>query len=87
MKLAPSAFTWEKYIGKLGFATTDIFKNPYSGNPPILKADVTYIGYCDASKIQIRQRSEGYVFMVIIDGEETWLHAMDFPSNIPPETP
>ncbi len=77
-KLSPEAFVWEKYIGKVGFGVqqvcSDMFTTPMRLNP-----DVTVVGYCEASRIRIRPRPTGYVFMVEMDGEDFWFHLLEMP--------
>jgi len=71
--LPPSRFTWEKYIGKLGIALSEVFSGtfPYSDR---LRPEVTVIGFCPAKDIRIRSRPEGAVVMVELNGEEFWFH-------------
>lgn len=82
-ELSPSKFVWQKYCGRLGWAISQLMQNPYSSQLGKLKLQVgvMFIGWCDASRIQIRQRPEGFVLMVEIDGEETWFHAMELPTE------
>ena len=79
-KISPERFVWEKYCGKLGWSVCQLLavNDPY-GKGCKLNNDVTPIGYCEANRIRIRQRSEGFVIMVEIDGEETWFHVLELP--------
>jgi hypothetical protein len=77
-QLSPSKFTWEKYIGKVGFAATQLFADPWA-NKPKLNPDVTVIGYCPAKDIRIRSRPQGLVIMVEMNGEEFWFHNDELP--------
>ena len=79
-KISPEKFVWEKYCGYLGLSISQLLKvnDPY-GKGYKLHNDVTPIGYCEANRIRIRNRTEGYVIMVEIDGEETWFHLLELP--------
>lgn len=78
--LSPARFVWEKYCGKLGWATSQLVKDSYGCIPELLP-DVRFVGWTWAKDIRIRQRDEGYVIMVEIDGEDTWFHVNELPSN------
>lgn len=77
--LPPQRFVWEKYLGKVGFAASEILGDAYFR--PFLKSDIEPVGYCPANEIKIRSRAEGFVIMVTIDGEETWLHVAELPNR------
>lgn len=81
-ELPPSAFTWEKYCGKVGVSVTEIFKGLYTSHEE-LRSNVHVVGWCKADKIRIRQRDEGYVILVVLRGEdwseECWCHVLDLP--------
>ncbi len=76
--ISPERFVWEKYIGKVGFAVCQVCDDAYT-EPLKLNSDVTFVGWCEASRIRIRQRSEGFVVMVEMDGEEFWFHTLALP--------
>ena len=80
-KLSPERFTWEKYCGKLGWSIGQLITDPYSyyKNLKHIQPDVTLVGWCEANRIRIRSRAEGFVIMVEIDGEDTWFHCMELP--------
>lgn len=76
--ISPERFVWEKYIGKVGFGVFQVTKDAYT-EPLVLNDDVTFIGWCEANRIRIRQRPDGIVVMVEMDGEEFWFHALTLP--------
>jgi hypothetical protein len=78
LKISPERFVWEKYIGKVGWAVHQVCSDAYT-EPLKLNPDVTFIGWCEASRIRIRQRSEGFVVLVEMDGEEFWFHTLALP--------
>lgn len=87
-KISPERFVWEKYIGKVGWSVCQVCSDATS-TPMRLNPDVTFIGWCEASRIRIRQRSEGIVVLVEMDGEEFWLHSLtmpDFTKSVEPLT-
>jgi hypothetical protein len=77
-KISPERFVWEKYIGKVGYAVCQVCDDAYT-EPLKLNSDVTFVGWCEASRIRIRQRDEGYVIMVEMDGEDFWFHTWALP--------
>lgn len=76
--MSPNKFVWEKYIGKVGFAVCQVCDDAYT-EPLKLNPDVTFIGWCPANIIQIRQRDSGFVVMVEMDGEDFWFHTLCLP--------
>jgi hypothetical protein len=64
-------FTWEKFICRNGYATHQ-FLDP-STNKLI---DCEPIGYCEAKKLRVRPRDEGFAFLVLNTEtqEEIWFH-------------
>jgi len=76
--ISPERFVYEKYIGKVGFAVCQVCSDAYS-EPLKLNSDVTFIGWCESHRIRVRQRSEGFVVLVEMDGEEFWFHTMALP--------
>lgn len=77
-------FTWDKYIGRIGFGVHQVCNDAYA-TPIRLNRDVFPIGYCKSDKLQIRQRTDGFAIMVSMDGEEFWFHVNELPemSNVP----
>lgn len=73
-EISSAKFIWEKYIGKVGYATSQIFKDFET-----LDYDIEPLGYCKAVNLSIRPRYEGYAIMVAIDGEECWMHCLALP--------
>ncbi len=66
-------FTWEKYIGRVGFALTEVWNLKTNRALP----GFTELGRCAASSLPVRPRSQGEAVMLLCEetGEEFWLHA------------
>ena len=91
MKLSPEKFIWEKYCGKLGWSACQLLSGRYYETTECtLGEGVTYIGHCDANRLQVRNRAEGYAIMVEIEGkwtdsgepEQTWFHSIKLPKGV-----
>ena len=69
-KISPEKFLFEIYIARVGFAVNQVideFDTPKKG--------FTVLGYCDANRLKVRPRTEGYALMLESeDGEKFWLH-------------
>lgn len=85
MLLSPEKFEWEKYCGRVGWATSQLMEPQtpmeYEEKVIRLKPDVNYIGHCDAGRIPVRPRPGENAIMVEIDGEETWFHSEALPKH------
>lgn len=84
-KISPERFTWKKYIGSIGYSVTQLMTNPYYSSfegKNRLISDVKPVGYCEASRIRIRNRNEGFVIMVEFYGEDIWFHVIEAPYGI-----
>ena len=77
-KLSPERFVFEKYIGKVGWAVSQVCSDAYSEKLKF-NSDVTVIGYCEANRIRVRTRNVGFVVMLEMDGEEFWMHVLNLP--------
>jgi hypothetical protein len=86
-KISPEKFLFEKYGLRRGFSNADVFdwKVDVNRNPAghsKLQPGVTLIGWCDANRLRVRPRTEGYAIMVEIGGEEIWFHCDEHPDNL-----
>jgi hypothetical protein len=72
--ISPTKFTWELYIGRQGYSTTEVVDEDENFKP-----GVHVIGYCDAGNIEIRPRPGLMVAMVELEnGTKMWLHLNKF---------
>lgn len=77
-------FTWEKYCSKVGFSNGECW-DFYINRP---KAGFKEIGRCDASKLMVRPRTEGFAVMLEHEesGDTFWIHVLsDEAMGIRPE--
>lgn len=86
-KISPEKFLFEKYGLRCGYSTPDVFKWTADEERKLvgiskLQPDVKLVGWCDASRLPVRPRTEGYAVMVEIDGEEIWFHCNEHPDTL-----
>lgn len=77
-RLSPEKFTFSNYIGNVGFGVHQCVLDAYT-TPLKLQPGVTFIGYCDAKRLSVRPKSEGFAIMVEMDGEDLWFHDLNLP--------
>jgi len=80
-------FRWDNSIRKNYISIKNIFIEDQiiddSGTYCILKKSVKFIGYCDADKLSVLPKSNGYALMIEFpNGEEYWVHNTVLPKPL-----
>lgn len=72
--ISPEEFTYDKYIGTIGYSTCDVMSEFCTNN---LNSNYIYIGKASAEKIPFRPRN-GYALMICNTetNEKFWTHAV-----------
>lgn len=74
-RISPEKFLFEKYVGRLGYSPNEVAT--IKGTP---KPGVKFLGYCEARRLPVRPRNEGFAVMAEMEnGEVTWLHVDQLP--------
>lgn len=63
-------FTWDNYAGR-SLTVADVFNGDET-----LKPGVEAIGWCDASKLQVRSREGMFALLFNFEGETYWFHVL-----------
>lgn len=75
----PEKFAFEKCIARLGVSHFDIVTRDFKN----LQPGVKLLGFCHASRLKVRPRTDQWAMMVELDGEEMWMHLNeDFKNSI-----
>ncbi len=74
-QISPEKFTWEKFGSKAGYSQSDVFETYPEFK---LRSDLEVVGYCIASRLVVRPRTEGWAVMVRFPetGDEAWFHTI-----------
>lgn len=74
-RISPEKFLFEKYIGRLGYSPNEVAT--VKGTP---QPGVKFLGYCDARRLKVRPRTEGFAVMAEMEnGDVIWLHVDQLP--------
>lgn len=74
-RISPEKFLFEKYVGRLGYSPNEVAT--HKGTP---KPGVKFLGYCEARRLLVRPRTEGFAVMAEMEnGDVTWLHVDQLP--------
>lgn len=74
-KISPEKFLFEKYIGRVGYTINDVMTTRHTAKP-----GVKFLGFCEASRLPVRPRAEGFALMAEMEnGDVVWLHVEQLP--------
>lgn len=78
-EINPERFTWEKCAARVGVHQNRVVTADWSRFQP----GVNVLGYCDAIRLRVRPRNEGFAVLVevLFDDawEECWMHCNKLP--------
>lgn len=77
-KLRPYIFEPNKYIGRVGYATNEIYKHKINGF--VFNRNVLAVGYCKASMLTTLQREDymAILFYHKMDNVYFWTHFKEY---------
>ena len=85
-KISPEKFLFELYIGRVGYSVNQVIDS-FDQVKPGFKA----LGYCDARRLPVRPRTEGYALMVedtqLPEQTQFWLHVDNIKGVTTPTKP